>query len=63
VVLYFSDLNNVKEYSRLKGVFTEYRYNSPIAVPPVSGYYECPSWGSFVVEWVQDSVVKYCYKN
>jgi hypothetical protein len=63
VVLDFSDLNNVKEYSRLSGVFTEYRYNSPIAQPPVSGYYECPSWGSFVVEWVQDSVDKYCYKN
>lgn len=63
VVLDFSDLNNVKEFSRLKSVFTEYRYNSPIAQPPVSGYYECPSWGLFVVEWVQDSVYKDCYKN
>ncbi len=63
VVLDFSDLNNVKEYSRLKGVFTEYMYNSPIAQPPASGFYECPSYGSFVVEWVQDSVYQRCYKN
>ena len=63
VVLDFSDLNNVRVHSRLAGVFSEYRYNSPISQPPVSGYFECPLYGSFVVEWVQDSVYMQCYKN
>ena len=63
VVLDFSDLNNVKEYSRLKGVFTEYRYGSPIAQPPTSGYYECPHYDSLVVGWVKDSIYQACYKN
>src|SRR5579875_2026250 len=31
VVLDFTNLSNVQEYSRLRGVFTEYRYGSPIA--------------------------------
>jgi hypothetical protein len=63
MVLDFSDLNNVKEYSRLKAVFTEYQFGSPIAQPPASGYYECPAYGSYVVDWVKDSVYMYCYKN
>jgi hypothetical protein len=63
IVLDFSNLDNVKLYSRLPGVFSEYLYNSPITQPPVSGYYECPTYGSIVVDWVQDSVYKSCYKN
>lgn len=63
VVLDVSDLNNVKEFSRLKGVFTEYRYYSPMAVPPGRGYYECPRWDSFVVGWTKDSVYQSCYQN
>ena len=63
VVLDFSNLNNVREYSRLKGVFTEYKYGSPLAQPPASGYYECPTYGAFVTGWVKDSVYKSCYKN
>ena len=63
VVLDFSQLNNVQEYSRLTGVFTEYRYGSPIAQPPASGYYQCPAYDSFVVGWVRDSVYRSCYKN
>jgi hypothetical protein len=56
VVIDFSDLNNVREYSRLKGVFAEYRYGSPIAQPPASGYYECPAYDAFVTGWIRDSV-------
>lgn len=63
VVLDFSNLNNIHEYSRLRGVFTEYRYGSPIAQPPASGYYQCPSYDSLVVGWVRDSVYQRCYKN
>ncbi len=63
VVLDFSDLNNIKEVSRLKGVFSEYRYESPIAQPPAIGYYQCPAYDSLVVGWVQDSVDQICYKN
>lgn len=63
VVLDFSNLAGVQEYSRLKGVFTEYRYGSPIASPPASGYYECPAYGSFVTGWTKDSVYKNCHKN
>ncbi len=63
VVVDFSDLNNVHEYSRLKGVFAEYRYESPIAQPSAAGFYECPVYGSLVVGWVQDSIYKNCYKN
>ena len=63
VVLDFSDLNNIREYSRLKAVFTEYRYGSPIAQPPAGGYYECPAYDKFVTGWVMDSVYKNCYKN
>lgn len=62
IVIDFSDLNNVKEFSRAKGVFTEYRYDSPLSAPPGPGYYECPSYGSFVVEWKRDSVFQQCYK-
>ena len=63
VVLDFSDFQHVKEYSRLRGVFTEYRYGSPIAQPPSSGYFECPHYDSLVVGWVRDSVYQACYKN
>lgn len=63
VVLGFSALNTIKEESRLAGVFKEYRYGSPIAQPPSSGYYECPSYNKFVTGWVKDSVYQYCYKN
>jgi hypothetical protein len=64
VVLDFSNLATIHEVSRLKGVFTEYRYGSPLAQPPATGYYECPSYNGFVVGWVRDSVSKYsCYKN
>ena len=63
VVLDFSDLNNIREYSRLKAVFTEYKYGSPIALPPSSGYYECPAYDQFVTGWVRDSVYQTCYKN
>lgn len=63
VVIDFSDLNNVHEFSRAKGVFTEYRYYSPIAEPPGPGYYECPGYGNFVVEWKMDSVLQQCYKS
>ncbi|HET9430074.1 MAG TPA: hypothetical protein VFO70_02800 [Chitinophagaceae bacterium] len=62
VVLEFSDLQTVREYSRLKGVFTEYRYGSPLAQPPVAGPYECPSSSEFVVGWVQDSIYGHCHK-
>ena len=63
VVLNFSQLSTVNEVSRLKGVFTEYRYESPIAQPPASGYYQCPDNNRFVVGWVKDSVTSSCYKN
>jgi len=63
VVLNFSNLNNIEETSRLKGVFTEYRYASPIAQPPATGYYECPAFNKFVTGWTRDSVEQYCYKN
>ena len=61
VVLDFSDLQNVQEYSRLKGVFTEYKYGSPISTPPGRGYYECPSYDKLVTGWVMDSVYTSCY--
>jgi hypothetical protein len=63
VVLGFSNFNTVAETSRLKGVFTEYRYGSPLALPPASGYYECPAYDKFVTGWVKDSVYQNCYKN
>lgn len=63
VVLDVSDINNVREYSRINGVFSEYKYDSPLAQPPVSGYYECPRYDSLVIGWVQDSVYQSCYKN
>jgi hypothetical protein len=63
VVIDFSDLNNIREYSRLKGVFAEYKYGSPLAQPPASGYYECPAYDAFVTGWVRDSVYQACYKN
>ena len=63
VVLDFSNLGDVHEYSRLKAVFQEYRYDSPLAQPPGSGYYECPEYNAFVVGWVKDSVNQSCYKN
>ncbi len=63
VVLDFSNLDNAHEYSRLKGVFTEYRYGSPLAQPPSTGFYECPKYDSLVVGWLQDSVYQQCYKN
>jgi hypothetical protein len=62
VVLDFSNLNNVHEYSRLRGVFTEYRYGSPLAHPPAAGYYECPRYDSLVVGWLRDSVYQTCYQ-
>jgi len=61
VVIDFSDLNNVHEFSRAAGVFSEYRYGSPISLPPGTGYYECPEDGKFVVDWQQDSVYQQCY--
>ena len=63
VVIDFSDLNNIRESGRAKGVFTEYRYYSPITQPPGPGYYECPDYGNFVVEWKMDSVFQQCYKT
>lgn len=63
VVLDFSDVTNIHEYSRMKGVFAEYMYESPIAQPPNSGYYECPNYRGFVVGWTQDSIYQSCYKN
>lgn len=63
VVLDFSTLANIQEVSRLKGVFAEYRYGSPIAQPPAPGYFECPSYSGFVTGWLKDSVSKSCYKN
>ncbi|HNR16170.1 MAG TPA: hypothetical protein PKG90_05870 [Chitinophagaceae bacterium] len=63
IVLDFSNLSNIQIVSRLKGIFQEYRYGSPIAEPPVSGYYECPRTDSFVVKWIRDSVNQYCYKQ
>jgi len=63
VVLDFSDLPNVHEYSRLKGLFFDYEYQSPIAQPPYPGFYECPSNRQYVVGWVKDSVYQYCYKK
>jgi hypothetical protein len=63
VVLDVSDLKNVKEFSRLNGVFAEYRYGSPIAQPPGPGWFQCPSYDSLVVGWVRDSVFQNCYKN
>ena len=62
VVLDFSDLQNVHEYSRLKGVFTEYRYGSPISLPPGNGYYECPSYDKLVTGWVKDSIYMACFR-
>jgi hypothetical protein len=60
VVLDFSDLQNVHEYSRLKGIFTEYKYESPISTPPGRGYYECPSYDKLVTGWVMDSIYLGC---
>lgn len=62
VVIDFSNLQNVHEYSRLKGVFTEYRYGSPISFPPGNGYYECPSYDKLVTGWVKDSIYAYCIR-
>lgn len=62
VVLDFSDLQNVREHSRLKGVFTEYRYGSPISLPPGTGYYECPAYDKLVTSWVKDSIYSGCYR-
>lgn len=62
VVIDFSDLNHIRESGRAKGVFTEYRYFSPIAQPPGPGYYECPDYANFVVAWKMDSVRQQCYK-
>ncbi len=63
VVLGFSSVDKVEVISRLQGVFTEYRYDSPLAQPPGSGYYECPVYDRFVTGWVRDSVYQNCYKN
>ena len=63
LVLDFSDLNHIREFSRARGVFTEYRYFSPIAQPPGPGYYECPDYANFVVAWKMDSVPQLCYKS
>jgi hypothetical protein len=63
VVLDFSEISNVREYSRLSGVFNEYKYQSPISQPPYSGFYECPNYGGYIVGWTRDSVYQYCYKN
>lgn len=63
VVVDMADLNNVHEFSRLRGVFTEFRYGSPLAQPPASGYYECPKNDSLVIGWVKDSVYQSCFKN
>ena len=63
VVLEYSAPATVSELSRVKAVFTEYRYESPISQPPFSGYYECPAGDKFIVGWAQDSVKQYCYKN
>ena len=63
VLIDFSDLNHIRESGRAKGVFPEYRYFSPIAQPPGPGYYECPDYGNFVVEWKMDSVFQRCYKT
>jgi len=63
VVIDFPDLNHIRESGRAKGVFTEYRYYSPIAQPPGPGYYECPDYGNFVVGWKMDSVAQLCYKT
>lgn len=62
VIIDFSDLNHIRESGRAKGVFTEYRYFSPIAQPPGPGYYECPDYANFVVAWKMDSVRQQCYK-
>lgn len=57
VALQFSP-GNVKEYSRLRNVFTEFRVE-----PPSRGYYECVVQGGFVIGWTQDSLIYRCYKN
>jgi hypothetical protein len=62
VVLDVSNLNSVHEVSRLAGVFTEYKYDSPIAQPPTGGYYECPAYDKLVVGWTQDSIYQSCFK-
>ena len=62
VVLDFSDLQNVHEYSRLKGIFAEYKYGSPIATPPGRGYFECPAYDQLVTGWVMDSVKTNCFQ-
>jgi hypothetical protein len=63
VVLDFTNLNNIQEFSRLRAVFTEYRYGSPISSPPSSGYYACPRYDSLVVGWTRDSIYRTgCYK-
>ena len=59
VVLDFTDLSNLHEYSRLRGIFTEYRYDSPLAQPPSAGYYTCPRYDSLVVGWAKDSIYQY----
>lgn len=63
VVIDCSDLSNVHELSRLRSVFVEYRYQSPIAQPPAAGYFECPRYDSLVVGWKQDSVYQQCLKQ
>jgi hypothetical protein len=63
VVLDFSDLDKIHEYSELPAVFTEYRYASPLATPPGAGYYECPRYDSLLIGWKQDSIYAQCYKK
>ena len=62
VVLDFSNLQDLHEYSRLKGVFSEYRYGSPISLPPANGYYECPTYDKLVTGWVKDSINMSCLR-
>ena len=63
VVIEFSNLSNIREFSRLIAVFPEYKYDSPISQPPHPGYYECPDYGRFVVGWTMDSVYQSCRKD
>jgi hypothetical protein len=63
VTLDMSDPVHLKEVSRVKNAFPEFRYNYPLVQPEESGYYLCPRMDSVVVGWVKDSIYTGCFKN
>ncbi len=60
VMFDISNINSITEVSRVKGAFPNGKYNGVMAIPPEAGYYECPTYNSFVVGWYKDSVLNQC---